>query len=570
MPTLEKTLSSVKLFFVRTGGKDLPVTSNWNEPFGYNYTENRDGQLEAGEAIFKHSINDVMNNFDAPITMVHKNEMSDERSVQDFMIFESADNVNVQMININSEFWNKVILLLELININESSWKEAPSTSISGEAAYSCRGDELLRTEDLYTKGTYSGVSDIYVKGSLNVKVSSATNLKDRILRAEFSVTHPASTDDTANEATTIRIDCYYNPDTYISIGVAKNYAVYTYEDLSYLAGKGGLNTVDDSDTKKEYTKSSGEKTTEFDAAITAPIHELLKKGKYKSYRRYSDGTSDGTGRTDCYIGGVLEDIKNDDEVIIGKKLSNDAQRITQVFYIFSSLDADEVITTETQLAYIREYINSKYPTDDDKIERNLRYPNLFSDTVVEIYPVISNKTNSGNKNPIDGKTLTQFFNGIGKVLPYGSAGFTPWEMFYVGSPASFNNSFRQPLVAFESTESSFENYPIASRFPNYRPFDTIEDDLAPYTETIRFHNLCIMALLDLFGEMSGQTIVTMFGDKTITGETDGDPIYTSDLNWMHQLSTIDENTGVRTPEYVQFTYKSVTYKFINPLGMVA
>ena len=569
---LEKTLSNVKLFFVRTGGKDLPVSSNWNSPFGYNYTENKDGVTEAGEAIFKHSITDVLNNFDKPITVLHKNEMNDEKTVQDLMILESGDNINVQMININSEFWNKVVLLLELININEASWKESPVGTVSNEAQYSCRGDELLRTEDLYTKGTYSDIASIYVKGSLVVSTSSATALKDRILRAEFSVTHPASTDDTANEASTIRIDCYFNPDSYIKTGVSKNYKVYSYQDLSYLAGKGGLNEVDDSDENKNYTIKTNTKTTEFDAGIMYPIHQILKKGKYKSYRRFSEGTNEGTGRTDSYIGGHLEDVLNDEGVLIGKKLSDDAQRVTQVFYIFSSLDEDEVITNETLLSYIREYVNEKYPTDDDKVERNLRYPNLFSDTVIEIYPVITNKTTSGsgNKNPIDGRTLTQFFNGIGKVIQYGTAGFTPWELFYVGSPASFNNSFRQPLVAFESTESTYENCPITVRFPNYRPFDSVDSELAPYTETIRFHNLCIMALLDLFGEMNGETIVAMFGDKTITGEADGDPVYTTDLNWMHQLATVDEETGYRTPEYVQFTYKSVTYKFINPTGMVA
>ena len=32
----ERSLSNVKLFFVRAGGKDLPISSNWSEPFGYN------------------------------------------------------------------------------------------------------------------------------------------------------------------------------------------------------------------------------------------------------------------------------------------------------------------------------------------------------------------------------------------------------------------------------------------------------------------------------------------------------------------------------------------------------
>lgn len=566
----ERSLSNVKLFFVRTGGKDLPISSNWSEPFGYNYTENRDGQLEAGEAIFKHSITDVLNNFDKPITMVHKNELNDEKTIQDFLIFESSDNLNTQMININSEFWNKVVLLLELININEATWREVPSSSVIGEAPYSCRGDELLRTEELYNSGTYGAVSDIYVKGSLNVSISSATALKDRILRAEFSVNHPASTDDTANEASTIRIDCYFNPDTFINIGASKNYTVYTYEDLSYLAGRDGLGEIDDSDANKLYTKPNGTRSTEFDAGIVNPIHEILKKGKYKSYRRYSDGTVDGTGRTDCFIGGRVEDVEDNDGYVIGKRLSSDAERITQVFYIFTSLDEDEIITNETMLTYIREYINAKYPTDEDKIERNLRYPNMFSDTVVEIYPVITNKNNNIAKNPIDGRTLSQFFNGIGKVMTSGTVGFAPWEMFYVGSPATFANSYRQPLIAFENTDSSFENCPISSRFPNYRPFDFIDESISSYTEMIRFHNLCIMALTDLFGEMSGETIVALFGDKTITGEVGADPVYTADLNWTHQMATVDENTGSRNPEYVQFTYKSVTYKFINPTGMVA
>ncbi|MBR1818107.1 MAG: hypothetical protein IJ772_04585 [Bacilli bacterium] len=566
----ERSLSNLKLFFARVGGKDLPISANWNNPFGYNYTEDADGKLTAGEPIYKHSMNDVLANFETPVSVVHPNMMEDEKTVSDYLVAESSDNANAQMINFNSEFWNTVTLLLELININEAEWRNSPEGSAVSGAAYSCRGDEILRTNDLYTKGKYNAISNIYVPGSLNVTISSASTLSNRILRAEFSVTHATASDDTANEASTIRIDCFYSPDLYISVGATKNYAVYTYEDLD-----DSYNEIDDSDANKNYTVADGSKTTEFDAAITYKLHSLLNSGKYKSYRRYSESGTEG--RTFARIGGTLEDeVVNG--VLTGKKILVGATETTQVFYIFTSLTKDEAISDETLLQYIREYINSKYPSDADKVERNLRYPNLFSDTVIEIYPAINNKVKdgSGYKNPIDGKTLTEFFNGIGKVLTYGTAGFEPWEMFYVGAMNGlWSQGMRIPLVAFESIESTVENNPITSRYPKYRPIDNIADhpDLSAYTETIRFHQLCGAALSFLFGGHNGDSayFIAHYKDTlTIDGIEGAEPLITDDLNWDYDIARTDENTNTKTPAYVRFTFKSVTYKFIDPTGMIA
>lgn len=566
----ERTLSNVKLFFARVGGKDLPISANWNNPFGYNYAPDPEtGVMTAGTAIYKHSMNDVLANFEAPVSVVHPNEMEDVKTVSDYIIAETSDNSNAQMINFNSEFWNTVVLLLELINTNEAEWRNSPEGSAVSGAAYSCRGDEILRTADLYTRGIYNKISEIYVPGSLTVSVSSAATLANRILRVEFSVTHQNSSDDTANEASTIRIDCFYSPDLYISIGAKKNYAVYTYEDLDRT-----FNEIDDSDANKNYITEDGLRTTEFDAAIVNKLHLLGKNGRYKSYRRFSESGSEG--RTFARIGGTLEDeIVNG--VLTGRKILTGATETTQVFYIFTSLDWDEMISDETLLQYIREYINNKYPTDADKVERNLRYPNLFSDTTIEIYPVINNKLKdgSGYKNPVDGKTLTEFFNGIGKVMPYGTAGFEPWEMFYVGAMNGlWARGMRIPLIAFESIESTVENNPITSRFPKYRPIDNISDhaDIQAFTETVRFHQLCAMALTALFGGYTGDSaeFLAIYGEQTIDGTQNSDPVYTSDLNWAMDVARTDENTNTRIPAYVQFTYKSVTYKFIDPTGMIA
>lgn len=562
---LETKLSYLKLFFVRTGGKDLPSTSNWNKPFGYNPKVVK-GVTTLGEPIFKHSISEVLSNFETPITMVHKNVMEDVKTVQDLLIIESFNNENVQMMNINSEFWNLIVEMMEFINVNESEMIKKPTKNkpTKGGPDFTCYGDQLFRCEcSPEENNLYSKFTEVYEAGSLQVTSSGDLKLEGRVQRAEFSVKHLPKyvAGDSANESDTIRIDCYFDPDKYIAIGFNKNYAVYSYEDLSYMRDSVGDPTQID-DFKKEWIlNKSIEKTTEFDAGLIYPVFKILSGGRFKRYIRFAE-SDNGGGRTDGFIGGkFVKEEKPDgsiEEKIVGGKA------ICYVFYIFSSLDEDEPITNDMLIGYIREYVEKKYPEDSDKAEMRARYPNLFGDSTIEIYPVVNNTTNgreSGNpKNPADPGALEEFFkdNGLGS---FGAGpGHRYWEIFYVGSPEDFNNSFRQPLIALEQN-GSFNKYPITKRFPRFRPFDTVPKDIEAYADTIRFHNLVIMALNDLFGRLDGKTIIGLYGDKKYKNN----PIYTKDLNWKHVPPSFDPITNTNKREYVSFTFRSVTYKFVKP-----
>ena len=554
-------LSQMKMFFARLGGRDIPLAYNWYDKFGFNSTYDAESKeyTDYGDPVYKHSLMDVMNNFDKPITFNTADKLGTLRSVSDVSIVETKNNEDAKNIIISSTFWTKVLKLIETIYENQSKWKDAPKNASTNNVPYSCFGDETLRTDSLF-----ADVLSVYVEGSLVVNVSSATTLNSRILSCELKVTNLKLTTDERNQdadtiANTISLSVYFNPDTYIIQGANRNYAVYSYEDLVEPSDK-----IDDSQMNV-YTED-GIAKTEFQAGIIDKITEILKTGKYKRVIRFCP--TGGTSGTTFYINkgkygmndegrNVLFTDETETEVITEENRGD--YGYNKPFYIFTSLDESQPLDDTTLLGYVKNYVYTVlFPDINQSVERNLRFPNMFVDTVVSIYPLITNfepNSSSKLKSPIDGRTLFDFLKKC-------DINDNQYEIFYVGKAvySGGNTSLTEiPLVATEHDTTSTSNNPITSRFPTFRPITsaTAEDNSDMDSDTIILHDLFVFALSVLLGISSideAQEKITINGTEYdfITGLT----------HFAETQAGLSQTTAGETEHTVEFTFKNIKYKF--------
>ena len=558
-------LSSLKLFFARMGGRDIPLAYNWFEKFGFDstYDPSTGKFVYDNGPIYKHSLMDVLNNFDSPINFNTKDIIGLYKSVSDLTIVETSDNTDAKSIIITTTFWRKVLTLLELIYENQSEWRGYPINTSTDDTPYSSRGDEILRTDP-----QFSDVAKIYKKGTLVNVLSSSSTLNTRILSCTFTVTPAGLTVDERNEdagtvADSVRITAYFNPDTYITTGANNNYAVYSYEDLTndLLIDDTQLNQWDD---------TSSSMMTEFDAAIVKKINEITKTGKFKRYVRFCP--TGGTDGATFYINKGVYGTKDGQSVLftdetqteIINSLNMADYGYNKPFYIFTSLDESQELDNTTILGYIRNYIETNmYPGTEAAqiVERTLRFPNLFSETIVSIYPVITNfepNSSSKLKFPLDGRTLKTY-------LDEASITDTQYEIFYVGrsSYGAGNKEYAEiPLIATEHASTSTSGNPITSRFPTFRPINSSNDDNSDIdARTIVFHDLCILALSILMGNKEVSDI-EVGSSITVNGiEYD---LVTGMTNFTEIEAGYSEVDGIAIKHSVQFSYNNIKYKFID------
>lgn len=558
-------LNTVKMFFTRFGGRDLPIAYNWFKNFGFDSTYDKKTEQYidyTGDPIYSHSLMDVLNNFDTPISFTIDDILTGYKSTSDLAIVETANNDEAKTIVIKSKFWQKVMLLLELIYENQASWRGYAESSSTDGVPYSCRGDEELRSSNQL----YDEVKSIYKKGSLNVNVSASSKLNTRILSCSL-VVEPSSEDRTENNgsgsnlANSITLEVYFNPDTFITTGTSANYKVYSYEDADSLTDT----NIDDTEMK---VYVDGVATTEFDAKIVKILHEINKSGKYKRVIRFCpSGGKDGT--TFFINAGTYQNVDG-----VGKLVNSEGEEITpdeydqygynKPFYIFTSLDESQELNTETIIKYIREYVSTElYPGDNRILERNLRYPNLFTESTISIYPILSNKTASSYKQPLDGTTLKAFLRTVGITNDF-------YEIFQVGKSIYGGGNVEYSKLSLVATEnddiSASSATPISSRYPTIRPIQSSADDNQDIADNaIVFHDLCILALSILIGDATVASVSTD-ENKTISIQHDSQVLsydfVNAGLNLKEIQAGIDALSGQEVRHCVQFTYRNVTYKF--------
>lgn len=558
-------LNTVKMFFTRFGGRDLPIAYNWFKNFGFDSTYDKKTEQYidySGDPIYSHSLMDVLNNFDTPISFTVDDILAGYKSTSDLAIVETADNDEAKTIVIKSKFWQKVLLLLELIYENQSDWRGYAESSSTDGTPYSCRGDEVLRGTD----SLYDEVRGIYKAGSLTVNVSASSKLNTRILSCSLIVV-PTSDDKSENSgsgstlANSITLEVYFNPDTFITSGTSANYKVYSYEDADSMT-----DTDIDDVNMKVYV--DGVATTEFDARIVKKLHEINKTGKYKRVIRFcptggKDGTTFFINNATYKVNDGKAGIFNEEgEEITAENM--DQYGYNKPFYIFTSLDETQELNNETMIKYVREYVtNELYPGDSRILERNLRYPNLFSESTVSIYPILTNKTSDSYKAPIDGSTIQSFLRTVGITNNL-------YELFGIGRSTYGGGSkeySKLTLLAVENDDvSASSSTPISSRFPTFRPIYSSSDDNQDVADNaIVFHDLCILALSILIGDATVAS-VTIDDNKTISishgNQVSQYDFINAGLNLKEIQAGLDTQSGQEVRHCVQFTYRNVTYKF--------
>jgi len=560
-------ISTLKMFFTRLGGKDIPASFNWFDNFGFDSTLDGDRYINYTDPVFKHSLINVMNAFQKPRMFTVTNQMNNGRAASDIAIIETSDNDDANELKPTTTFWKRVFKLIEFIYENQTVYMgPAVSKPEDGSSAYTCYGDELLRSNDM----AYTEFKGIYKPASLKCHNMSGSS---RVYAIELVVTNTGLTveeraedDNISSNGVTMTI--YFDPDEFILSGGKTIYKVYSYEDLT------GDMDIDDTVTDKTIV-GTGKTTTEFDAMIVNKITEITKNGKYKRYIRYCpNGGSNGlTFFIDKgYINpNTTIPTLNTEQNGLGEEI-NETNRAeygyNKVFYIFTSLDESQSIDDEIIRDLIKEYIENTVIVGDEpgKIsERLLRFPNLFSNIFVNIYPMykntINDDKNSNNVFGISNASLKSILNDAGNPNEY--------EIFYVGSSIHTGGDYRYsniPLLAVEQDASGNSYRPVSSRFNDYRPIYSSTDSYynTMNRDTIVFHELCILALSILYGfnnisEMNIGTNITIRGeDVTLIDET---------TNLQEIKPGYDQSTGEYRKHSIMFTFKGITYKFIDVRG---
>jgi hypothetical protein len=319
------------------------------------------------------------------------------------------------------------------------------------------------------------------------------------------------------------------------------------------------------------YTDGENIAKTEFQAGIIDKITEILKTGKYKRVIRFCP--TGGTSGTTFYINKGVYGRKDGRSVLFTDE--TETEEITEEnrgdygynkpFYIFTSLDESQALDDTTLVGYVKNYVDTVlYPdtitNTEQLVERNLRFPNMFVDTVVSIYPIITNfepNSSSKLKSPIDGKTLSDF-------LKKADINDNQYEIFYVGRAVYSGGSTSLseiPLIATEHDTTSTSNNPITSRFPTFRPITsaTAEDNSDMDSDTIILHDLFVFALSVLLGISS----VDDAQEKITINGTEYDFI-TGLAHFTETQAGISQTTAGNVDHSVEFTFKNIKYKFIE------
>lgn len=476
---MANSITSVKCFYVPIGSADFPDSYEWSKPYGFD-------ELEEGEMsgpVYKYSLLDTMKNFISPIQLIRNNPV--DNNINSLLVCETDGNEEIKKEDINSPDWDALFKIIHYIYVNQSTWNQPPE---SESDKYNSLGDQKLSTDPEL------GVSDNYLTNSIGYTTDAEAG--GRFYRVKFRCK--------IGTVQGVNFTVFFSPDYYIRNGTTANFGVYTYEDLE--------------EPENEITED------EFDKQINEKYHNLLKDGKFKSYKKFK--TRKRVGKTYEESGGSTE----------GTEL------IEQVFYVFSSLADAKDITDSDMKNAVRKYLIDKYG-EDNMGKLIWMYPDLFTTSEVLIVPVYDNKlVQSGStleqvKHPFDGVKLLEVINRNNKQVDPSQPGGSYYEIFYVGYMSNNDRyDYRYPLIAFEDNTNSSVQYPISSRFPEYVPIYGQES--GQESESQRFHQYLILAL------------------NIITGIIDIDDIPPEDkgLEWEYTTSQGSVESKV------SFTYRNVRW----------
>jgi hypothetical protein len=437
--------------------------------------------------IYSYSILDVKNTFADPVQYLRDNP-ANQSGLNSLLICDAYNNPDIKTQDINSHNWTLAFKVLNAVYMNQAIWNVvAPNPEL-----YASLGDQELSTNQAY--GGYGDESNaaFYRQGSLTMRPGKTNRLFDFSLDLKLSSGY-------------VSFHIYLDPDYLLSTAGTGVFKVYMYED------------TDNDDRISD---------TEFDAQIMAKLHTILKTGKYKRYDKYE----------------TTRQIKGGE--------GEEDYRILQAFYVFSNYAEEplSLVTRNMLTVAVKEYLLEKYPSTDDFDRLIWEYPELFTQSTVDIFPCYNNTLTGvslgdiSRLHPVSPDVIKSILSRNACAFDPATPGFRPYEIFYIGSAAVNNYVFNYPLIAVEDITQSAVKRPISARFPDYVPkfgYDMSNID----TDSARFHHFIILAMNLVTGLIDVNEIPDEF----------------KSMNWTIKTDPVDT--------YVAFTYKNIIWKIKGNLA---
>lgn len=317
-----------------------------------------------------------------------------------------------------------------------------------------------------------------YVKGSAVIPTATiikGVNLINFIdLKFNFNEDHPSNSNSGTPPVDRVKFElpvkAYYNPDEFIKENQKSNRFVYLYEDK----------TTDDRITNNSFNPSHQVSIEEFRERIIQSLHKGLNEDKnnYKHFESYK------TTRMFPLQSGNIEG--------------------TDIFWIFhsyklkfstdpntgSKVEAGELPgdrpSENTIKGWIQHYLKNDSETHGEG-KRNkkdnkyyvARWPDLFSNTKIIIWPVWTNIYENARKHIISIKDLRDQVQkvNLGNHAGPQNIGTDYVEVFYVGNESGTNHDFAMPILCFDANSEGRIKTPLHNVFKNYVPINNIVND---------------------------------------------------------------------------------------------
>jgi hypothetical protein len=435
--------------------------------------------------VYSYSLTDVQNSFEKPVVFLRDDPVSGvEKNA--LLIAEAGNNPDLETIeNVYADDWTAFFKICSLIFTNQTTF----NTGADNPNYYANRGDEYLASDPV-TASIYQLGSFKYSSGKL------VTGLIRRTQYCNFIITLGGNL---------VSVTLYLDPDYLITKASGGNFYVWTYEDS------------DDTITQDELKEKIVEATLEH-----------LKSGKYKRVDEF---------KTRFLVEPIVPDGQPPEEPYY----------IQKQFFIYSNFMPTPVglVNEETKRDQVKLFLRNKYPGTSGLAWLIIHYPDLFTQSTVNIYPLYNNKVEDGvismRLHGLSGKYLNEFLALHNLLFNPSLAGGLPYEIIHVGSdnPITGTNPyiFNYPLIAVGDAIDINVDNPISSKFPTYAP---IFDHLTIDTEAKQFHLYLIYALNIATGINTLEEILAIAPSSTNFTLT----------------PTVSSEIG-----YVSFIYKSTLWK---------
>ena len=407
--------SKILGFYYKRGSADVPQNIDINEPFGFDVDSTNHA------AVFKYSINDVekafvkVREFNQAANYIATGSQftGDVVGASNCLLIECGktdafDYTELSSEDPSSQFWQDIFRCAEYVGRNQATVQTA-----SWSQSFINYGDAALGSQTDSAGAINKYYVSSYVHGSITYSIRPSSS---RLQWAQFVITHPTYGN--------VSVQIYFDADSWCERDASVTYKVYCYEDLN------GDSVISND---------------EMDSQVVGKIFDILKDGKYKTY----------------------------DSIIIDKRIS-DTVTTSEQFFVFSSLNSK--LTSVKMKEEIKEYLRNKY--DEDTYLR-YTYPTLFDENEIRIIPVWDNQITqaTGEAKDVHALSINKLANVLtsyGYSISSSSSDYRPSEVFYVGPGSGWSSSvsikFVIPLIAIEQDTTSGIQYPISSRFPDYKP----------------------------------------------------------------------------------------------------